>query len=114
MNYPNAQSNPAAAIPVWIVGGYSPPPSAVSVGFEQITDLSSAEALTVPTGATMAVITPENGSVRYRGDGTAPTATVGMPLYGTAQLVLSGAQMEAFEFINMTDNTATLSVTYYA
>lgn len=112
--FPNSQSNPAAAIPVWVVGGYSPAPGSTFIGFEKVASLTSATGLTVPSGATSAVITPEGGSARYRGDGTNPTTSVGMPLYGTAQLVLTGAQMSTFKFINLGSDTATLSVAYYS
>jgi hypothetical protein len=59
------------------------------MGYQQITSLSSAQGLTVPevdpvSGLkaipTMAFITPETNTVRWRDDGTDPTASVGMPL----------------------------------
>lgn len=63
-------------------GPYTP------LGYCQITSLGSAVALvaascssgTVPTGASIAEICVEVAAVRYRDDGTAPTATIGMPV----------------------------------
>src|SRR5271168_223028 len=42
--------------------------------------LASATSLTVPTNATIAQICVETSGVRYRDDGAAPTASVGMPV----------------------------------
>jgi len=55
------------------------PASRWSAGaFEQITDLSSATGITVPAGTKSCDIFIEGANVRYRDDGTAPTASVGM------------------------------------
>ena len=59
-----------------------------NMGYQQITSLSSATGLTVPPRTpnglnqkpTFALIVAEGQSVRWRDDGTAPTASVGMPL----------------------------------
>ena len=48
------------------------------LGYQQISALSSAINLTVPTGARIAEICVEVASVRYRDDGTAPTSSVGV------------------------------------
>lgn len=58
----------------------------VPLGFCQIASgsLSSAVKLpaicTIPQGATMAYLQAESANVRYRDDGAAPTATVGMQI----------------------------------
>lgn len=63
---------------------YVPPIDVITAidfkGFQQITNVSSSTALTIPSGATRAVIYVEGANVRYRidGDTTAPTASVGM------------------------------------
>src|SRR5580704_15912761 len=52
-----------------------------SLGYQQITNLSSAVGFTsVPSGTNYAVITVETAGIRWRDDGTAPTASVGMPV----------------------------------
>jgi hypothetical protein len=68
------------------------------LGYQQITDLSSAVGLTVPTLApdgsnqkpTFALIICETQGVRWRDDSTAPTASVGMPLAAGVPLQYDG------------------------
>lgn len=108
--YSNNQGNPAGAIPVYLAIG---PASATGTpaGYQQITDLSAAVALTVPAGATMAVIEAEAADVRYRDDGTNPTATIGMPLAQGGYLPYS-ANLAAIKFIQQASG-AVLNVSYY-
>lgn len=83
----------------------------VPLGYQQITSLSAAAALTVPTGATSAVIVAEAQAVRYRDDGTAPTATVGIPLAVGTVLQYTGT-LSAIKFIEQTSG-AKLNISYY-
>lgn len=57
---------------------------ATPVGYQQITIAAAAKSLTVPTAGTQrpsyCLITPEVQAVRWRDDGIAPTAAIGMPL----------------------------------
>ena len=82
------------------------------LGYQQITSLSASTALTVPAGATMALIVAETQVVRWRDDGTAPTASVGMPLAVGTSLSYDG-DLKAIRFIQQTAS-ATLNVSYYA
>lgn len=82
------------------------------LGYEQITSLSAAAALTVPAGAAVAVIEAETQAVRWRDDGTDPTATVGMPLPTGRVFVYAGA-LSAIKFIEQAAS-AKLNVNYYA
>ena len=82
------------------------------LGYQQITSLSASTALTVPTGATMALIVVETQGVRWRDDGTAPTASVGMPLATGVSLSYDG-DLKAIRFIQQA-LSATLNVSYYA
>lgn len=105
---PNNQSNAASAIPVYVVGDPYPQ---TPVGYEQITGLTSAKHLTPPVGATTAVISVSGAPVRWRDDGVAPTATVGMPqAIGT---MIYNASLSAIQFIQQSA-TATLDVNYYS
>jgi hypothetical protein len=81
------------------------------LGYQQITSLSSATGLTVPTGATYAVITPEIQAIRWRDDGTNPTLSVGYPLVAGTQLTYSGSLL-AIKLIQQAPS-ATLDVSYY-
>jgi hypothetical protein len=107
MSFPNAQNEATAAIPVWIAGLRAAP-----AGYEQIASLATATGLTVPTGATMAVIRASGANVRYRDDGTAPTADLGMPLLTTDPPLLYASALAALSFIQETDS-AVLDVLYY-
>ena len=84
----------------------------VCLGYQQITSLSASTALTVPSGATMALIVPEAQAVRWRDDGTAPTASVGMPVAIGEALNYDG-DLNRIRFIEQTAS-AKLNVSYYA
>ena len=84
----------------------------VCLGYQQITSLSASAALTVPSGATLALIVPETQNVRWRDDGTAPTASVGMPIFVGASLSYDG-DLNRIRFIQQAAS-ATLNVSYYA
>lgn len=84
----------------------------VCLGYQQITSLSSASALTVPSGATMALIVPETQAVRWRDDGTNPTASVGMPVAVGESLNYDG-DLSRIRFIQQTAS-AVLNISYYA
>ena len=90
------------------------------LGYQQITDLDPAVGLTVPTKnlsglastPSIALITPEAQAVRWRDDGVAPTATVGMPLAVGVTLQYDGdlTQIQFFEQAG----GAKLNIRYYA
>lgn len=89
-------------------------------GYQQITTLSSATGLTVPattpTGLAykpnFALITPEGQAVRWRDDGTSPTASVGMPLAVGVTLQYDG-DLSRIKFIEQSSG-AKLNISYYA
>lgn len=97
----------SGALPVVARGGLT------AMGFEQITSLSSSAALTVPSGATIAVVQAEGMDVRWRPDGatTAPTASVGMLLPAGAERVFDGG-LASVRFIRVAAG-AVLNVSYY-
>lgn len=90
------------------------------LGYQQITSLSSATGLTVPTKdanglnckPSIAIITPESQAVRWRDDDTNPTATVGMPLAAGVTLQYDG-DLTKIKFIEQ-GASAKLNITYYA
>jgi hypothetical protein len=81
------------------------------LGYQQITSLTAATALTVPTGATLAIVYVEAQAVRYRDDGVAPTTTIGMPLISGAQFQYAGT-LSAIQFIAESAG-AILNISYY-
>lgn len=68
-------------------------------------------ALTVPASAVQVIVQADGMDVRYRLDGTAPTATVGVVLKNGTSIVLSKADAVASLWIQ-TAATAVLNVTY--
>ena len=73
--------------------------------------VASATGLTTPSGATIAQICVENANVRYRDDGTAPTASSGMPVAAGACFAYSGP-LSVVQFIAQSGSPI-LDVSYY-
>ena len=90
------------------------------LGYQQITSLSSATGLTIPSRdpsglackPSIAMITPETQGVRWRDDSTDPTASVGMPLAAGVTLQYDG-DLSKIKFIEQTAS-AKLNISYYA
>ena len=82
------------------------------LGYQQITSLTSSTALTVPAGASLALIVPETQNVRWRDDGVAPTASVGMLVVANSSMSYDG-DLQKIRFIAATAG-AVLNVSYYA
>lgn len=87
------------------VQGYAEP-----AGYVQIT-CATATGLTVPDFAKYALIQPEAQNVRWRDDGTNPTAAIGQIIVANDTLVYSG-KLTAIKFIEVT-GTAKVNVTFY-
>lgn len=81
-------------------------------GYQQITSLATSVALTVPVGTSLALIQAQAQDVRWRDDGTDPTATVGMILSAGQTLEYDAADLAVVEFIQ-TAASATLNISYY-
>lgn len=85
--------------------------SSAPLGYEQVTTLSAAAGLTPPSGADRALIQAVTQDVRWRDDGTSPTASVGMLLAAGSTLDYDG-DLSTFEAIE-TAASAELNVSYY-
>jgi hypothetical protein len=123
--YSDDQGTASGAIPVRLVnaagsafytasgggGGSSAPYVYTPLGYQQITSLGTAQSLTVPGTATVAFITVEGAAVRWRDDGTAPTASIGMPVGTGVQITYSGT-LSAIQFIQQAAS-ATLNISYF-
>lgn len=82
------------------------------LGYQQLSVTSGAAvSLTVPSGATSALISVATAAVRYRDDGVAPTTSSGFPLASSA-ILNYGVQLAAIQFIAQS-TTATLDILYY-
>jgi hypothetical protein len=89
-------------------------------GFQQITSLAASTALTVPDipggggrKATFARIQCTAQSVRWRDDGTAPTASVGMLMTVAPNELQYDGDLAAIRFIEAAGG-AVLNISYYA
>lgn len=81
------------------------------VGIETITSLSAAVGLTVPNEANYVLIDIEDQDVRYRADGSDPTASVGGLLKVGAQYEYVG-NLGMLKFIETTPS-AKINVSYF-
>lgn len=81
------------------------------LGYQQISGPTN-QALTVPNGARRAIIQTEAQAVRWRDDGTNPTASVGMTIATGGELRYDG-NLAAIRFTQVAA-TAILNVAYYA
>ena len=80
-------------------------------GFQQITSLSASTALTVPAGSIFCVFMCEAQAVRWRDDGTAPTAAIGILLPVNTPYEYWG-DLAAIRFFEAAAS-AKLNVSYY-
>ncbi len=90
-----------------VVDGYREPK-----GYEQISSLATAQSLTKPEGAHFALIQAVTQNVRWRDDGTDPTASVGMQLEAGQQIPYYG-DLDTFKVIEESAS-AEVNVSYYA
>jgi hypothetical protein len=89
------------------------------LGYQQITSLSASTGLTIPSTSPMglaimpvlAVIIAENAAVRWRDDGVAPTAGIGMPLSAGTTFLYDG-DLNRIRFIQQTAG-AVINISYY-
>lgn len=85
----------------------------LELGYQQTTGVSAATGITPPAGARVCVVQPEAQAVRYRLDGTNPTASVGMNLaIGTPLVLTTGGMIATAKFIPVT-GTAILNIDCY-
>lgn len=87
-------------------------PSDVPRGYQKLTSLATAVGLTVPDGASHALIQAEGKAVRWRDDGTDPTVADGLSIATDTIFSYHGA-LARIRFIE-TAATATLHVAFYA
>jgi hypothetical protein len=89
-------------------------------GYQQITDLTASTALTVPIKSpeglnarpVLALIVAEGAPVRWRDDGVAPSATVGMPIAVGVPFQYDG-DLTKIRFIQQSAS-GILNISYYS
>lgn len=82
------------------------------LGYQQIVGIAAATALTIPPGTAFIEVQAETQAVRYRADGTDPTAAIGMPLAVGVREIIGIQNLAALKFIEQTAS-ATLNISYY-
>jgi len=81
--------------------------------YVKVTALSTAVNLpSIPVNVQYALIQCENGDVRWRADGTAPTTTDGMLMPAGTERTFDSGSISRLQFIQ-TSAAATLHVSYY-
>lgn len=96
--------------------GTVPATPVVPLGYCQLTSIDASTLVStcsggIPAGANVALLTPEAQAIRYRDDGTAPTAAVGQPMAVAASLLYTGT-LSKLRVISQTSG-AKLNVTFY-
>lgn len=84
-----------------------------ALGYTQITNLSAAVGVgTVPAGTETVLLQAQTQNVRYRDDGTDPTATVGMILVALTMYEFTVAQIARMKFFEAAAS-AVLNISFY-
>lgn len=87
----------------------SAPISSQSITSSDTVDIKT---LTVPTGATRAIVSVHGNNIIFRTDGSDPTTTAGH--YGTlGENFTIGGDLSQFKFISTSTTDATIFVSYY-
>ncbi len=82
------------------------------LGYQQVSASAVAQNLpNIPPNASVALIAVESQGIRYRDDGIAPTASVGMPISGGQDFQYMGDLIN-FQFIAQT-GSPTVDILYY-
>jgi hypothetical protein len=84
-----------------------------AVGFQALTVSTAAVGFTVPVGAEMAVTSQELADVRWRDDGTNPTASVGMYNLSGGGMIICTRSLSAIRFIRAGSTDALISAVFY-
>jgi hypothetical protein len=92
------------AAPGFTSGGGSPR------GYQQITMTTLKAVFTVPPGASAAYVTVEAQAMRWRDDGTAPTASVGLPV--AVGVTVTFTNLAAVQFFPQASGSI-LNISYY-
>lgn len=80
-------------------------------GYSQITSVAAAVGISPPDNSVVAFIQPESQNVRWRDDGTNPTASVGNRLFADDILIYTG-DMTTLKIIQEAAS-AKLNITFY-
>ena len=82
-------------------------------GFQSLTVGAVVTSLTLPAGANYAILNTDGAALRYRDDGTDPTADVGHLMEDGESILICGTSLARFRMIADTATSATVQVSYY-
>jgi len=82
------------------------------LGYQRITDLTGSTGFTIPDGTSHVLVVVEAQAVRWRDDGSDPTATIGMPLSAGDTMEYDGSKIPLVRFIEVVGG-AILNISYY-
>ena len=82
------------------------------LGYQQLGSIAAATKLTVPPGADAVLLSADTQAVRWRDDGTDPTASSGMSIRTTDAAFLYTGDLSALSVIATTTG-AVLNASYY-
>ena len=84
-----------------------------ALGYTQVTNVSAATGVgTIPAGTEVVMLQCETQNVRFRDDGTSPTASVGMLLVTNTIYTFTASNVAAMKFIETTAS-AKLNILFY-
>ena len=93
----------------------------VPLGYAQLTSIDSSTLVStatfggvvgIPAGTVLLLVTPQTQAIRWRDDGTAPTAAVGYPTPVGAELRFTAASLPALRVISQVAGAAVNLVAY--
>lgn len=82
------------------------------LGYRQQSITTAAAITSIPNGASAALVIVE-GDVRWRDDGTDPTASAGMPLLTNGFMWYYGNNMAALKFVSVSGSGVNVNVAFY-
>ena len=106
-------------VPIHIIPGRGPKREIESdkpVGFEQLTAIgATAKGLaSIPADANKAIMTVENATLRYRDDGTDPTADIGLKVFIAGTIILNSRDsLTKFKAIRTGGTSSEVNCSYY-
>jgi hypothetical protein len=84
-----------------------------AIGFQALTVSSTAVGLATPNAAEMAITSQELADVRWRDDGTDPTAGAGVYNPSGSGLIICQRSLATIRFIRAASTDALISVVFY-
>jgi len=82
------------------------------LGYQQITSLAAAASLTIPAGTCLIEMVATTQAVRFRADGTDPTAAIGFPLVVGVPYTIAITTPGAIKVIEQAASAA-LNINYF-